>query len=183
MKPDRNVVCDLFTNRPLDFHARRNGADKQHRSRDATRARGLHTARTVARMKRSEIRERRRSVNAAPGLRCASSGLRRQRKKEAERRQTCASTSAPRRQVYAVCANHLWARRAPSGALAWRRSTTALTVGAFAPRAQLQAMLPGTWQDARSCKPAPYVLIRALSAPACPSPGNAPPGPVVVPVR
>ena len=46
----------------------------------------------------------------------------------------------------------------------------------------------GTWQDVRSGKPAPtgeqrsYVLTRALPAPACPSPGNAPPGPVVVPV-
>ena len=74
------------------------------------------------------------------------------------------------------------------GTLAYRRSTTALTVRAFAPSAQLQARLPGTWQDARSCKPAPtgvqrpHVLTRALPAPACPSPGNAPPGPVVVPV-
>ena len=42
--------------------------------------------------------------------------------------------------------------------------------GAFAPFAQLQARLPGTrfWQ--------------ALPALACPSPGKAPPGPVVVPV-
>ncbi len=46
----------------------------------------------------------------------------------------------------------------------------------------------GTWQDVRSGKLAPTgeqrprVLTRALPAPACPSPGNAPPGPVVVPV-
>ena len=46
----------------------------------------------------------------------------------------------------------------------------------------------GTWQDVRSGTVAPTgerrprVLTRALPAPACPSPGNAPPGPVVVPV-
>src|ERR1700728_2231242 len=37
---------------------------------------------------------------------------------------------------------HLAMRRAPAGALAYRRSTTALTVGAFGPWAQLQARLP-----------------------------------------
>jgi hypothetical protein len=80
------------------------------------------------------------------------------------------------------------ARRAPAGALAYRRSTTALTVRALAPWAQLQARLPGTWQDVRSGTVAPTgeqrprALTRALPAPACPSPGNAPPGPVIVPV-
>ena len=80
------------------------------------------------------------------------------------------------------------AARVRRHALAYRRSTTALTVRAFGPWAQLQARLPGTWQDVRSCKLAPTgeqrpcVLTRALPAPACPSPGNAPPGPVVVPV-
>ena len=75
-----------------------------------------------------------------------------------------------------------------AGALAYRRSTTALTVRAFGPWAQLQARLPGTRQDVRSGTVAstgerrPRVLTRALPAPACPSPGNAPPGPVVVPV-
>ena len=56
-----------------------------------------------------------------------------------------------------VCINlrALRARRAPAGALAYRRSTTALTVRAFGPWAQLQARLPGTWQDVRSCKLAP----------------------------
>ena len=96
---------------------------------------------------------------------------------------------------------HLAMRRAPLSlspprvrgsvggrALAYRRSTAALTVRAFGPWAQLQARLPGTWQDVRSGKLAPTgeqrprVLTRALPAPACPSPGNAPPGPVVVPV-
>ncbi len=72
--------------------------------------------------------------------------------------------------------------------------------------AQLQARLPGTRQDARSCKLAPtgeqrpcasscmirksgnrfsekimHHYSRALPAPACPSPGNAPPRPVIVP--
>ena len=96
---------------------------------------------------------------------------------------------------------HLAMRRAPlslslprvrgglgGGTLAYRRSTTALTVRAFGPWAQLQARLPGTWQDVRSGTVAPTgeqrprALPRALPAPACPSPGNAPPGPVVVPV-
>jgi hypothetical protein len=83
---------------------------------------------------------------------------------------------------------HLTMRRAPAGALAYRRSTTALTVRAFGPWAQLQARLPGTWQDVRSGTVAPTgeqrscALTRALPAPACPSPGNAPPGPVIVPV-
>ena len=91
------------------------------------------------------------------------------------------------RRVYPTSAP-LRARRAPAGALAYRRSTTALTVRAFGPWAQLQARLPGTWQDVRSGTVAPTgerrprVLTRALPAPACPSPGNAPPGPVVVPV-
>ncbi len=97
---------------------------------------------------------------------------------------------------------HLSMRRAPlslppppragegwgGGALAYRRSTTALAVRAFGPWAQLQARLPGTWQDVRSGTVAPTgeqrscALTRALPAPACPSPGNAPPGPVIVPV-
>jgi len=61
------------------------------------------------------------------------------------------------------------ARRAlKRSALAYRRSTTALTVRAFGPWAQLQARLPGTWQDVRSCTAAstgrqrPRVLTRAL---------------------
>ena len=46
--------------------------------------------------------------------------------------------------------------------------------GAFAPFAQLQARLPGTRsQDA--------LAGRALPVPTCPSPGNAPPAPAVVP--
>jgi hypothetical protein len=59
-------------------------------------------------------------------------------------------------------------RRAPAGALAYRRSTTALTVRAFGPWAQLQARLPGTWQDVRSGTVAPTgeqrsrALTRAL---------------------
>ncbi len=100
-------------------------------------------------------------------------------KKEAERRQTCSANLRILR-----CG----ARVRTGSALAYRRSTTALTVRAFGPWAQLQARLPGTWQDVRSCKVAPTgerrsrALTQALPAPACPSPGNAPPGPVVVPV-
>jgi len=64
---------------------------------------------------------------------------------------------------------------------------TALTGGAFARSAQLQARLPGTRQDVRSetLHPTggerPRAAKRALPAPACPSPVAAPHGPVVVP--
>jgi hypothetical protein len=64
------------------------------------------------------------------------------------------------------------------GALACGRSTTALTVGAFALSARLQARFPGTWQErfalSRSPQPGGEGLSaspRALPAPACPSPG------------
>jgi hypothetical protein len=46
--------------------------------------------------------------------------------------------------------------------------------GALAPFAQLQASLPGT-------RPLDAFAGRALPAPACPSPGKAPPAPAVVP--
>ena len=60
--------------------------------------------------------------------------------------------------------------------------------GLIGPRAQLQARLP--WDVAgrfilkrvSTARHGRSALTRALPAPACPSPGNAPPGPVVVPV-
>ncbi len=65
-----------------------------------------------------------------------------------------------------------------------------LTPSGLAPvRRQLQARLPGTRQDVRSGTLAPTgerrprALTRSLAAPACPSPGNAPPGPVIVPAN
>ncbi len=65
-----------------------------------------------------------------------------------------------------------------------------LTPSGLAPvRRQLQARLPGTRQDVRSGTLAPTgerrprAVTRALPAPACPSPGNAPPGPVIVPAN
>ncbi len=79
------------------------------------------------------------------------------------------------------------AARAVSQRAACRRSTAALAGRASARSAQLKARLPGTRRDVRSCTAAstgrrrPCVLTRALPAPACPSPGKAPPGPVVVP--
>jgi hypothetical protein len=48
--------------------------------------------------------------------------------------------------------------------------------GALAPFAQLQASLPGTW-------PLDAFAGRALPAPACPSPGKAPPAAALVPQR
>jgi hypothetical protein len=102
-------------------------------------------------------------------------------KKEAERRQAHLSYRPHQRM----------SARVQRDALACRRSTTALAVGAFAPWAQLQARLPGTWRERivlSSYSPQPggerlRAAKRALPAPACPSPGNARPGPVVMPVR
>jgi hypothetical protein len=110
------------------------------------------------------------------------------RKRNADRRvsqppRLTGAARVHRRQVYASLRTQNLLH-----ALAYRRSTTALTVRAFGPWAQLQARLPGTWQGVRSCTVAPTgeqrsrALTRALPAPACPSPGNAPPGPVIVPV-
>ena len=113
------------------------------------------------------------------------------RKKEAERRQTCSANLRALR-----------ARRAPL-------SLSPLPLagegreGARSPIGVPPRLLPsglsalgrnsrpgfhGTRQDVRSYKLAPTgeqrscALTRALPAPACPSPGNAPPGPVIVPV-
>ncbi len=154
---------------------------KLPRSHDALRARVLlkHYRRVAQRRE-------------APCLRCVPSRLhcvgfaslyppyeatkrKKKRKRNADRRVQPTSASCD-------------AARVQRHALAYRRSTTALTVRAFGPWAQLQARLPGTRQDVRSGMVAPTgerrsrALTRALPAPACPSPGNAPPGPVVVPV-
>jgi hypothetical protein len=110
------------------------------------------------------------------------------RKRNADRRvsqppRLTGAARVHRRQVYASLRT-----QNPLHALAYRRSTAVLAVRAFGPWAQLQARLPGTWQDVRSGTVAPTgeqrsrALTRALPAPACPSPGNAPPGPVIVPV-
>ena len=123
---------------------------------------------------------------ALPTLRSAMTKERRKRNADRRVQPTSASRDAARTLVSfpsPACGGGLG-----GGTLAYRRSTTALTVRAFGPWAQLQARLPGTWQDVRSGKLAPTgerrprALARALPAPACPSPGNAPPGPVVVPV-
>ena len=81
------------------------------------------------------------------------------RKRKAERRRTLfTKTTAPS-----------GAARALQGALAHRRSTTALARGTPVPKAQLQARLPGTW------------FQRVLSVVSCPSPVTAPHAPVVMP--
>jgi hypothetical protein len=129
--------------------------------------------------------------NETAALDCfASLAMTTKEKREAERRQTCLVTSAS---CDAARTRSLFppplAGRLGGGTLACRRSTAVLAIGTFAPKAQLQARLPGTRQDVRSGTAAPTgvqrpcALPRALPAPACPSPGNAPPGPVIVPVR
>jgi hypothetical protein len=105
---------------------------------------------------------------------CSIRATKKKRKRNADRR---------------MCPSSALARGARSAdALACRRSTTALAVGAFARRAQLQARLPGTWQEriVLSSSPQPggerlRAAKRALPAPACPSPGKAPPASAVVP--
>jgi hypothetical protein len=97
--------------------------------------------------------------------------------REAERRQACSPTSAPRKQVYAVCANPSASRGARSAErAAYRRSTAALARGTFVPL----AAAPGqaSWDVAAISRP---FARRALPAPACPSPVKAPHAPAVVP--
>jgi hypothetical protein len=124
-------------------------------------------------MERSAIREAAPPL-VRPGLRSAASGL--QREKEAERRQAHVSILRTFR-----CGART------SGCARLSAFHHGSHQGAFAPFAQLQARFPGTWQDARSCMAAPTggrrpcALTRALPAPACPSPGKAPPAPAVVP--
>jgi hypothetical protein len=101
---------------------------------------------------------------------------------------SCAKKEAERRQTHVSILRIFWMRRVLNGARRLSAFHRGSRQGAFASFAQLQARLPGTRQDARSCKPAPTggrrscVSKRALPAPACPSPGKAPPGPVVMPV-
>jgi hypothetical protein len=139
----------------------------------------------VARIERSAIRDSCDPSSpvpdfAEPGIgpvSLASSGYKRQRReRNADKRVILPSASTD-------------AARVQRDALACRRSAAALAVGAFARWAQLQARLPGTWREriVLSSSPQPggerlSAAKRALPAPACPSPGNAPPGPVVMPV-
>jgi hypothetical protein len=105
------------------------GADERHRSRDAIGAQVLsnsEVARPVARMQRSAIRGRSISFYVAPGFRCAPPGLRRERKKEAERRQTLFNNLRTSGCGRATDRDRLAPTRPLSGALACRRSTTAL---------------------------------------------------------
>ena len=92
-----------------------------------------------------------RSALSPTSVRSGRTGLLRfvrndEEKREAERRKTRRpNLCARRRHVYAVGANHLpGTARARQSALACRRPATALTCGALAPWAQLQARLPGT---------------------------------------
>ena len=125
-----------------------------------------------------------------PGLRCASSGLRQKRKKEAERRQTCSANlrALGRLPALSLSPPPRAGRVGRGRALAYRRSTTALTGRAFGPWAQLQARLPGTWQDVRSGTLAPTgerrprALDTGVARARLSQSRDAPPGPVIVPV-
>ncbi len=103
----------------------------------------------VARIERSEIRVRSRSFHAAPGFRCTQPGLRRHKKKEMDRRQAhCGQVRTAERPVrkrrtgraadMAACA-----ALSASGALACRRSTTALAAATERHRSAPVHALPG----------------------------------------
>jgi hypothetical protein len=118
-----------------------------------------------------------------------ASGKQTKRKRNADKRM--GPSSAPFLFSLPPLAGEGWegARRASCG----RARLSAFHHGscrrAFARWAQLQARLPGTWQERIVLPSSPQpggdrlrAAKRALPAPACPSPGNAPPGPVIVPV-
>ncbi len=96
---------------------------------------------------------------------------------------------AERRKAHQPCAVPAKHGGASCDAPAFRRSTLRLLPSGRWPlgRNSRPGFL-GRGRSARSCKPAPTggrrpcAAKRALPAPACPSPGKAPPGPVVVPV-
>jgi hypothetical protein len=129
--------------------------------------------RTVARNERSEIRERLSGSLAAPGFRCAQPRLRKRRKQkgEAERRETCLPTSAP----CGAAASH---RGCPPLGVPPRFSPKGLLI----PKAQRQAMLPGTRPErsilnARSNRGAKTLRLstgvtRAGKERTCPSPAK-----------
>jgi hypothetical protein len=87
MKQDRNVVCDLFTKPALGLSCPAQRADKQHRSRDAIRARVIQKGEWG--MARGEWKK-----PSSPFAIRQFAIRHDHEKKEAERRQTCASTSA-----------------------------------------------------------------------------------------
>ncbi len=99
--------------------------------------------RPVARIERSEIRVRSRSFHAAPGFRCTQPGLRRNKKKEADRRQTRYSTTRTQAAHRARRGYGGLRRPSASGALACRRSTTALAAATERHRSAPVHALPG----------------------------------------
>jgi len=117
--------------------------------------------------------------------RCA--GEDRKKKKEAERRQTQVKLSAPagagRATERSTRADPPLRARSPVGV-----PLTALRNGLSPVNARLQARLPGTWPERRSVTSSlrrqnRTQLMRALPAPICPSPVDAPHGALVVASR
>ncbi len=94
-------------------------------------------------MERSEIRVRSSSLYAAPGFRCTQPGLRRNKKKEADRRQTRYSTTRTQAAHRARRGYGGLRRPSASGALACRRSTTALAAATERHRSAPVHALPG----------------------------------------
>ncbi len=104
---------------------------------------GNDEGKVVARVERSEIRVRSRSFHAAPGFRFALPGLRRNKRKEADRRQTRYSTTRTQAAHRARRGYGGLRRPSASGALACRRSTTALAAATERHRSAPVHALPG----------------------------------------
>ncbi len=152
------------------------GANKQKHSRDAFRARVLQTATRRVGWPRSGVTHRCCVVGFASLSTTLRSTTTKKGKRNADKRVILPSASSD--------AARAEAQRARLSAFHHGSCQ-----GAFAPFAQLQARLPGTRRKriVLSSSPQPggerlRAAKRALPAPACPSPGNAPPGPVVMPV-
>ena len=129
----------------------------------------------VARIEPSEIRERMSGFNAPRGFTAFNPGYE-------LRKGSGTPTSA---WVMKPCLRAR--RRIRRDALACRRSTAVLTRGLSPLSLSFRPGFLGRGRSALSGKPAPTgerrrcASKRALPAPACPSPGNAPPAPAVVP--
>jgi hypothetical protein len=171
----RDSVCPLHrANARSPSPALRAGADKRSRSRGAIRARVF--AKAVARMERSAIREQLRSLNAHPGFHFVQSGL---QKREAERRQTHGDPVRIKRMRRASDGTRspvgVPPRLLPGGSRPFRSAPGQASCDVA------RAHDPKTPAPTEERRPA--LLTRALPAPACPSPGKAPPAPAVIPAR
>ena len=115
------------------------------RTKSARRVGQRHAPRAVPRVHRRTHPIARASLHFVPLNPPYQSRQQQKKKGSGTPKDASSNLCARRRHVYAVGANHLpGTARARQSALACRRPATALTCGALAPWAQLQARLPGT---------------------------------------